>query len=240
MPNASYVNDNNSVLITGTIVDNLEYSHNTCSENFYRGRVSVRRKSGVEDIIPIVVSEILIDATKDWSGVRVTIVGQFRSYNFNEGMHSKLNLNVFVQDLTTVASDVPDQNDITLKGYVCKQPNYRETSKNRKICDLLVAVNRLYGKSDYIPCIAWGRNAIYGETFPVGQKIELTGRIQSRTYVKHFDDGSSENRIAYEVSINNLQTIDIGDEFSDVDDESVDTSDDSNQIGLAEITIEKI
>ena len=165
------------------------------------------------DVIPLMISERLIDVTKDYRGMKIEVAGQFRSYNRHEGTKNKLVLSIFVRELRFLEDDeMPEEqsksNQIFLDGYVCKPPIYRKTPLGREIADILVAVNRPYGKSDYIPCICWGRNARYASAFTVGGHVLLWGRIQSREYMKRTGENQTERRIAYEVSVSKLEYID--------------------------------
>ena len=133
--------------------------------------------------------------------------GQFRSYNRHEENKNKLVLSVFVREVNLLESEdeIQRPNSIFLDGYICKEPVYRKTPLGREIADLLLAVNRPYGKSDYIPCICWGRNARFAESFAIGGHIQLWGRIQSREYQKKIDENEYEKRIAYEVSVSKME-----------------------------------
>lgn len=201
---------NNQVYLSGQIVSEPEFSHEIMSEKFYDLTISVARLSGQNDVIPITVSERLMEGQSFEIGNLIGVIGQFRSYNKIVEGKSKLVLRVFVREICPFDEHTP--NVIELDGYVCKQPVYRTTPFKREIADLLVAVNRAYNKSDYIPAIAWGRNARYASTFKVGEKIHLVGRIQSRIYQKALDDGSVEERVAYEVSITKFGTEKFGTE----------------------------
>lgn len=194
---------NNQVYLSGQIASAPEFSHEIMGEKFYDMAVSVERLSGQSDVIPITVSDRLMEGQCFEIGNLIGLIGQFRSYNKVVDGKSKLVLRVFVRELCECDENAP--NVIELEGYVCKQPVYRTTPFKREIADLLVAVNRAYNKSDYIPAIAWGRNARYASTFNVGDKIHLVGRIQSRIYQKTLDDGTVEDRIAYEVSITRFE-----------------------------------
>ena len=167
----------------------------------------VKRLSDSEDRIPVMVSERLVDVTQDYVGQYVEIHGQFRSYNRHEGLKNKLVLSVFVREWEFVDEnpEAGKTNQIYLDGFICKEPVYRKTPLGREIADLLIAVNRPYGKSDYIPCIAWGRNARFASTFEVGGKIQVWGRVQSREYVKKISEEEIEKHIAYEVSVSKLE-----------------------------------
>lgn len=194
---------NNQVYLSGQIASAPEFSHEIMGEKFYDTTVSVERLSGQSDVIPITVSDRLMEGQNFEIGNLIGLIGQFRSYNKVVDGKSKLVLRVFVRELCECDENAP--NVIELEGYVCKQPVYRTTPFKREIADLLVAVNRAYNKSDYIPAIAWGRNARYASTFDVGDKIHLVGRIQSRIYQKSLDDGTIEERVAYEVSITRFE-----------------------------------
>lgn len=206
---------NNQVYLSGQIVSEPEFSHEIMSEKFYNLTISVARLSGQNDVIPITVSERLMEGQSFEIGNLIGVIGQFRSYNKIVEGKSKLVLRVFVREICPFDEHTP--NVIELDGYVCKQPVYRTTPFKREIADLLVAVNRAYNKSDYIPAIAWGRNARYASTFKVGEKIHLVGRIQSRIYQKALDDGSVEERVAYEVSITKFGTEKFGTEKFDTE-----------------------
>ena len=196
---------NNQVYLSGQIASAPEFSHEIMGEKFYDTTVSVERLSGQSDVIPITVSDRLMEGQNFEIGNLIGLIGQFRSYNKIVDGKSKLVLRVFVRELCECDENAP--NVIELEGYVCKPPVYRTTPFKREIADLLIAVNRAYNKSDYIPVIAWGRNARYASTFDVGDKIHLVGRIQSRIYQKSLDDGTIEERVAYEVSITKFETI---------------------------------
>ena len=145
--------------------------------------------------------------TQNYTGQYVCVSGSFRSYNRHDGKKNKLDLSIFAQEIEFAEKLMDDVNDIFLDGYICKEPIYRKTPLGREIADILIAANRSYGKSDYIPCVAWGRNARYASGFEVGSRIQICGRIQSRRYVKKLDDESAEERTAYEVSISKLEVV---------------------------------
>lgn len=199
---------NNKVFLTGIINSEPEFSHEMMGEGFYDFSIAVKRLSGQDDIIPATISERLMDGVDFGVGAEIGITGQFRSYNKLVGEKSKLVLRVFVREL--VEPDRNNPNTIELEGYICKQPIYRQTPFKREIADMLIAVNRAYNKSDYIPAIAWGRNARYAGGFEVGSKVHLTGRIQSRVYQKQLEEGVVEERTAYEVSISKLELLQAG------------------------------
>lgn len=205
--------ENNRVCIIGEIVSEFTFSHEVFGEGFYIANVSVNRLSDMVDVIPLMISERLIDVTKDYRGMKIEVAGQFRSYNRHEGTKNKLVLSIFVRELRFLEDDeMPEEqsksNQIFLDGYVCKPPIYRKTPLGREIADILVAVNRPYGKSDYIPCIAWGRNARFCENIPVGTEVRVIGRVQSRQYEKKHEDGTTEIKVAYEVSVASLEVVD--------------------------------
>ena len=197
---------NNSVILCGTVKGEPVYSHEVFGEKFYEVMLAVKRLSGMDDVLPVSVSEHLLgDGFRD--GCEVTVKGQFRSYNKIVGERSKLMLTVFVRDVEPFDPTV-NPNTMQLSGFICKPPVYRTTPFNREICDLLVAVNRQYNKSDYIPCIVWGRNARFAEKLAVGQHIDIVGRVQSRNYQKRLDDDTVVTRTAYEVSVGKISIAD--------------------------------
>lgn len=201
--------ENNRVSIIGEIVSEFRFSHEVFGEGFYLVDVAVNRLSDLKDIIPLMVSERLVDITSDFSGQLVDVAGQFRSYNRHEGNRNRLVLSIFVREWEFVEENQESgkTNQIYLDGFICKPPVYRKTPLGREISDLLVAVNRPYGKSDYIPCIAWGRNARYASTFEVGGRIQIWGRVQSREYIKKVGEDETEKHIAYEVSVSKLEYV---------------------------------
>ena len=201
------VMENNRVTVIGTIVSDFTFSHAVFGEGFYLVDLSVNRLSEQADVIPLMVSERLMDVTRDYRGCTIEADGQFRSYNRHEGVKNRLVLSVFVREVQFLAefTDYTKTNQIFLDGYICKEPIYRKTPLGREIADLLVAVNRPYGKSDYIPCIAWGRNARFASGFSVGTRIQIWGRVQSREYTKKLSETECEKRTAYEVSVSKLE-----------------------------------
>ncbi len=194
---------NNKLHLQGVVVQELVFSHEVCGEGFFETFLKINRLSGQVDVIPITISERLIEKHNIKVGDEIAIVGQFRSYNKILGEKSKLVLTAFVREVVENSQNNP--NEIQLTGYICKQPIYRVTPFKREICDTLVAVNRAYGKSDYIPCILWGRNARYTNDLAVGEKLTLYGRVQSRKYMKILADGSEEEKVAYEVSVSKIE-----------------------------------
>ena len=197
---------NNKVFLSGIIHTQPTLSHELYGEGFYEFALEVSRLSEQKDYVPVTVSNRLVDVNTLVVGKKISFYGQFRSFNKMVGDRSKLMLNVFVKDFAD-ESTLPDSfnpNIAELTGYICKPPIYRTTPFNREICDLLVAVNRAYDKSDYIPCIAWGRNARFVKNLNVGQCVSLAGRIQSREYHKKLEDDTVEVRTAYELSLNKI------------------------------------
>lgn len=201
------VMENNQVTIMGEVVGDFVFSHEIFGEGFYMIEVEVTRLSESSDIIPVMVSERLLDVNEDYKGRSLCITGQFRSYNRHEEKKNKLVLSVFAREIEFVDSieESSKTNQIYLDGYTCKEPVYRKTPLGREIADLLLAVNRPYGKSDYIPCICWGRNARYVSSFTVGSRCLVWGRIQSREYMKKLSEDMTEKRVAYEVSVSKLE-----------------------------------
>ena len=201
------VMENNRVTVIGTIVSDFTFSHAVFGEGFYLVDLSVNRLSEQADVIPLMVSERLMDVTRDYRGCTIEADGQFRSYNRHEGVKNRLVLSVFVREVQFLEefTDYTKTNQIFLDGYICKEPIYRKTPLGREIADLLVAGNRPYGKSDYIPCIAWGRNARFASGFSVGTRIQIWGRVQSREYTKKLSETECEKRTAYEVSVSKLE-----------------------------------
>ena len=203
--------ENNQVTMMGEIVSAFQFSHEVFGEGFYMVELAVSRLSNYSDYIPLMVSERLIDTEQDYTGQFIRISGQFRSYNRHEEQKNRLVLSVFVRELEFIDEELDGAktNSIFLDGYICKLPVYRKTPLGREIADLLLAVNRPYGKSDYIPCICWGRNARYASAFEVGEHVQIIGRIQSRTYIKKLSDTLTEERTAYEVSVSKLECVEI-------------------------------
>ena len=201
--------ENNQVTIMGEIASDFTFSHEVFGEGFYMVEVKVKRLSNSEDRIPLMISERLIDVTRDYTGEYIMVNGQFRSYNRHEEQKNRLVLSVFVRELEFIDEELDGAktNSIFLDGYICKAPVYRETPLGREITDFLLAVNRPYGKSDYIPCIAWGRNARFASGLEVGTRVRVWGRVQSREYTKKLSETECEKRVAYEVSANRFEVI---------------------------------
>lgn len=195
----------NDVRVCGTVAGEIRFNHEVYGEEFFTFDVVVKRQSGTEDIIPCMVSAHLCDIEGIQTGALVEIYGQFRSRNYHGEGKNKLILNVFVEEIQfPEESECEDDNSIMLDGYLCRQPVYRKTPLGREVADLLVAVNRPYGKSDYIPCICWSRNAKYISRMEVGTHVILSGRIQSRQYTKRYGE-TVETHTAYEVSVSKVE-----------------------------------
>jgi len=203
------VNVNNEVSVSGYVEGELSFSHEIYSEAFYSFVLKVMRLSDICDYINVTVSERLIKDMDIRDGVRISVTGQFRSYNNYSESGNKLLLTVFARDVKEILEDDEKQNPnhIFLNGFLCKSPVYRTTPFGREITDLLIAVNRAYNKSDYIPCIAWGRNARYCASLNVGDNIKVWGRIQSREYQKRISEDESVTKTAYEISISKLEVV---------------------------------
>ncbi|MCD8010399.1 MAG: single-stranded DNA-binding protein [Lachnospiraceae bacterium] len=201
--------ENNKVNVIGEVAENFTFSHEVFGEGFYLTTLLVNRLSDQVDEIPLMVSERLMDVNQDYRGGILEASGQFRSLKRHEGNRHRLVLSVFAREIhfPDDCSDTARTNQIFLDGYLCKEPVYRKTPLGREIADLLLAVNRPYGKSDYIPCIAWGRNARYAAGFRVGSRLRIWGRVQSREYMKKTEDAEAEKRIAYEVSVSKLECV---------------------------------
>lgn len=201
--------ENNQVTIIGEVASEFVFSHEVFGEGFYMVDVLVKRLSNSDDRIPLMISERLIDVSQNYIGEYIMATGQFRSYNQHEEKKNRLVLSVFVREVSFVEEEMDGAktNTILLDGYICKRPIYRKTPLGREIADLLLAVNRPYGKSDYIPCICWGRNARFASGFEVGEHVQVLGRIQSREYVKRLSETETEKRIAYEVSVSKLECV---------------------------------
>lgn len=199
--------ENNKITVAGTAVSSPEFSHEVYEEKFYKFLLEVPRLSENTDIIPVTLSEKFLSIAEIEQGKRLLINGQFRSYNNFSDEGNRLLLTVFVKDIEEIddVAEYSAQSNIFLNGYICKPPVYRTTPFGREIADILLAVNRSYNKSDYIPCIAWGRNAKYADTLNVGDNIEIWGRVQSRAYQKKIGEDKVEDKIAYEVSVSKLE-----------------------------------
>ena len=202
---------NNKAYMIGKIAKKPVFSHEVYGEGFYIFYIEAPRKSGNVDTLPVVVSERLVDINRLDVDRTVVINGQIRSYNQHiDGTHSHLILSIFAREidiLEDVEIPLDTNNSIEIVGHLRKAPTYRTTPQGREVCDIMMAVNRAYGKSDYIPCITWGRTAKFVGHLPVGTHIEMTGRFQSRPYTKKISEDEIENRVAYEVSVGRVEII---------------------------------
>ncbi len=210
--------ENNYLTLVGKVTGEKEFSHEIYGERFYVFKLGIPRLSGNQDIIPITISERLIGEDTLQEGKKLLVKGQFRSYNSYENEKNRLILTVFAKDVMEVEEKEEEEeneivkkdtisNEVVLIGYLCKKPIYRQTPFGREISDILLAVNRAYNKSDYIPCISWGRNARFCQNLEVGSQVKVVGRVQSRTYEKKQEDGTVQTRVAYEVSVGSLEVL---------------------------------
>lgn len=201
--------ENNEAVLIGRVVSDIRFSHKVYGEGFYGFDIEVPRLSDSSDILPVTISERILPSINNIQGKVLEIVGQFRSYNQYEEGKNRLILTIFALDVKEVSSQElgKNKNTMYLDGYICKTPIYRTTPFGREITDILLAVNRSYHKSDYIPCITWGRNARFAKGLSVGDHIQIWGRIQSRVYQKKQETGEIESRTAYEVSIGKMETV---------------------------------
>lgn len=222
--NTNYA-DNNHLILMGKVTSEKRFSHEIYGECFYVFDLEVPRLSDNCDIIPVTISERLITDEKLKIGNKILIKGQFRSYNSFENEKNKLILTVFAKDIF-FEEEIEEQlaleetkefisNEVVLTGYICKKPIYRQTPFGREISDLLLAVNRAYNKSDYIPAIAWGRTARFCQNLEVGTEVKIVGRVQSRTYEKKLEDGTAITKVAYEVSVGSLEVIEENEDSSE-------------------------
>lgn len=198
--------NNNKVYLRGKVVSSPILSHEVCEEKFYEVNFEVKRLSDTTDIIPVIISEKLLASNNINMGDDIAIKGQYRSYNSQQDNKSKLILNVFAREIVEIDETV-NPNTIEITGYICKPSIFRVTPFKREICDVLVAVNRAYNKSDYLPCIAWGRNARFVKNLEVGEKVTIVGRIQSREYQKKISEDECITKTAYEISISKMEVI---------------------------------
>lgn len=205
--NTENYTENNKVVIAGTVASEPEFSHEVYEESFYTFMLDTPRLSQIRDTIKITISEKFLTGDGIRIGDKVRISGQFRSYNNFSNVGNRLILTVFVKNIEKTEEEEENSNLICLNGYICKQPVYRTTPFGREIADILLAVNRSYNKSDYIPCIAWGRNAKFAETLKVGDNVIIKGRIQSREYQKKINETETESKTAYEVSVTKLEYV---------------------------------
>ncbi len=200
---------NNEIKLLGKVATECTYSHGIYGENFYAFKMEVQRLSDQVDILPVIVSERLIDIGEIKIGSRIKVEGQLRSFNKRDEVEkkNKLLLSIFVFKIELSTSTSKDYQQIKLNGFICKKPIYRTTPFGREICDLLIAVNRSYNKSDYIPCISWGRYAKYTSMLELGSGLKVVGRLQSRTYQKKKGDDEVIERIALEVSLSRVEKV---------------------------------
>lgn len=203
--------ENNKVELTGVFVSEFRFDHETHGRKFYQADILVERLSGKTDVISVEISSNMLDMRKKYEGNIVSVSGQLRTSNIFDGEKRRLKLKVFARSIQIIDAEDSEcdltKNVITLDGYVCKEPYYRKTTFGRYITDLCIAVNRSYQKSDYIPCIAWWENALEAADYTVGTHVKIEGRIQSREYMKKLSETETENRVAYEVSINTLERV---------------------------------
>jgi hypothetical protein len=199
-------NENNEVCMAGEIISDFQFSHEVFGEKFYLFDLKVGRLSDKFDVLPVMVSERILDVEQSPIGADVEVQGQLRSFNQNIDGKSRVVLSIFADEITNMEY-AKSENVVTLQGFICKEPIYRKTPLGRDITDFTIAVNRPYGKSDYIPCIAWGRNAIYLAEQPIGTEIRTIGRFQSREYTKKFENGEVEIRTAFEFSVGRLEVV---------------------------------
>ncbi|WP_250673169.1 single-stranded DNA-binding protein [Paraclostridium ghonii] len=200
--------DTNLVNLRGELEEELTFSHEIFGEKFYSAKIRIHRLSDTYDVLPITISERLLEEVNLNENNLVDVVGQLRSYNKSIDNKNKLVLTVFAREIKIVDGEAKDPNNIFLDGYICKDPIYRKTPLGREIADLLIAINRPYNKSDYIPSIVWGRNAKFAKNLKIGDRIQMWGRIQSRDYEKKLESGEVEKRVAYEVSISKIKKLD--------------------------------
>ena len=231
--NTNYL-ENNHLVLVGKITSEKKFSHEVYGETFYTFSLEVPRLSDISDVIPVTVSERLIIDMPIEIGKEVIVEGQFRSYNTYEDNRSRLVLTVFAKEIVerVVTGEGNDKisvsNEVTLTGFLCKPAVYRKTPFGREIADILLAVNRAYNKSDYIPCIAWGRNARFCNNLPVGSEVKIVGRIQSRNYIKTLEDGTQLHKTAYEVSIGSMQLVKEDGNTEEIPDDSADNAEEAN------------
>ncbi len=199
--------DTNIVYLRGEIDSNMEFSHEIFGEKFFNTKIKINRLSESYDTLPLTISERLLQEIDMDNNNKVNVVGQLRSYNKNIDNKNRLVLTVFVREINESEDENKDPNSIFLDGYICKEPVYRKTPLGREITDLLIAINRPYNKSDYIPSIVWGRNAKFAKTLKVGDRIQMWGRVQSREYEKKLENGQSIKKVAYEVSISKIKKL---------------------------------
>ena len=199
--------DNNNIRLSGKLIDKLVFDHEIYGEKFYKTYCGCHRTSGYRDSVPIIISERLLTEFPVTTGICVEIEGQIRTHNYLKDGKSISNIYVFVTDLKM--GETENYNEATVTGFVCRKANYRETTGGRLVADLILAVNRAYGKSDYIPIIVWGRNAKFANKIEVGEPLKVYGRFQSRGYYKKHDDGTTDTKVAYELSVSKMERVEV-------------------------------
>ncbi|RDY26434.1 single-stranded DNA-binding protein [Romboutsia weinsteinii] len=199
--------DTNVVNLRGELDEELEFSHEIFGEKFYNAKIKINRLSDSYDTLPMTISERLLQEVDYKNNKMVSVIGQLRSYNKNINNKNRLVLTIFAREVKPLEDDNKDPNSIFLDGYICKDPIYRKTPLGREITDLLVAINRPYNKSDYIPSIVWGRNAKFAKGLKIGDRIQMWGRVQSREYEKKLENGDVLKKVAYEVSISKIKKL---------------------------------
>lgn len=199
--------EDNEARIVGYVDNYLTYSHEVHTERFYHFSIRAQRLSDNEDVIVVTVSEKLLSEIQIEPGNKVEVIGQFRSYNNYTGSGIRLILTLFAREIRAASPEEELDNEVYLNGFICKPVVYRVTPFGREIADILLAVNRAYNKSDYIPCIVWGRNARFARNLTVGQNIRLWGRMQSREYQKKLSEEETVTKTAYEVSVSRLDAV---------------------------------
>lgn len=206
----------NSINLSGKIVSDFEFSHQVYGEAFYTFFLECKRLSESSDMLPVTISERLLINNSIKNGDYVNITGQLRSYNSYYEEKAHLILTVFAREIELTENlNANNPNNISLNGYICKKPVYRTTPFGREITDILLAVNRAYNKSDYIPIICWGRNARFAASLDVGRNISVTGRMQSRKYQKKIDENNVVQKTAYEVSVSKIELLPVNDLVAD-------------------------
>ena len=200
--------ENNIITLTGTVETEAAYSHSVLDEKFYTFMLRVPRLSQNDDILPVTIAEHQLDSMLIKEGNKIKVKGQLRSYNKYTSLKTRLILTVFAKGIAPAyADDTENPNEIFINGFICKAPIYRRTPFGREITDLIVAVNRAFNRSDYIPAIAWGKNAVFSENLEVGSNVMLWGRLQSRNYNKRISEDETEQRTAYELSITKIEKL---------------------------------
>ncbi len=198
--------ENNFISLQGRVDGDIEYSHSVLDEEFYKFKLNVSRLSGVVDSLPVTVPKKLLENTQLADGDKISLTGQLRSYNKYQENRTRLILTAFAKSIEVEENGEENPNNVLLNGFVCKAPTYRKTPFGREITDVIIAVNRAFNRSDYIPTICWGKNAILCRDLPVGTNVIIKGRLQSREYTKRMGE-EFETRTAYEVSVGEIEEI---------------------------------